>query len=159
MRLSWQVLVDIAMSQKEDWGFPEGIQGCAVCRVSLECLPVSQCCVSFCPQQQLGNKQLAFQQQLIQMQQLQQQHLLNLQRQGLVSLQPSQGAVPMQSLQQGNPRVQATTMPSFIHRGWEVCLRWKERYIIWCKQEGAQNENKLLTLTKTVEKGFTNWFN
>ncbi|XP_041083329.1 forkhead box protein P4-like isoform X7 [Polyodon spathula] len=50
--------------------------------------------------EQLGNKQLAFQQQLIQMQQLQQQHLLNLQRQGLVSLQPSQGAVPMQSLQQ-----------------------------------------------------------
>lgn len=52
-------------------------------------------------QQQLGNKQLAFQQQLIQMQQLQQQHILNLQRQGLVSLQPGQGAVPIQSLQQG----------------------------------------------------------
>ncbi|KAA0707751.1 Forkhead box protein P4 [Triplophysa tibetana] len=51
-------------------------------------------------QQQLGNKQLAFQQQLIQMQQLQQQHLLNLQRQGLVNIQPSQGAVPIQSLQQ-----------------------------------------------------------
>ncbi|KAG2468396.1 FOXP4 protein, partial [Polypterus senegalus] len=51
-------------------------------------------------EQQLGNKQLAFQQQLIQMQQLQQQHLLNLQRQGLVSLQPSQGAMPMQTLQQ-----------------------------------------------------------
>ncbi|KAG7477760.1 hypothetical protein MATL_G00073050 [Megalops atlanticus] len=52
-------------------------------------------------EQQLGgNKQLAFQQQLIQMQQLQQQHLLNLQRQGLVGLQPGQGAVPMQSLQQ-----------------------------------------------------------
>uniref|UniRef100_A0A8C1KY86 Fork-head domain-containing protein n=1 Tax=Cyprinus carpio TaxID=7962 RepID=A0A8C1KY86_CYPCA len=50
--------------------------------------------------QQLGNKQLAFQQQLIQMQQLQQQHILNLQRQGLVSLQPGQGAVPIQSLQQ-----------------------------------------------------------
>ncbi|XP_028652515.1 forkhead box protein P4 isoform X2 [Erpetoichthys calabaricus] len=50
--------------------------------------------------EQLGNKQLAFQQQLIQMQQLQQQHLLNLQRQGLVSLQPSQGAMPMQTLQQ-----------------------------------------------------------
>ncbi|MBN3324906.1 FOXP4 protein, partial [Atractosteus spatula] len=57
--------------------------------------------VSFSPsKQQLGNKQLAFQQQLIQMQQLQQQHLLNLQRQGLVSLQPSQGGVPMQTLQQ-----------------------------------------------------------
>uniref|UniRef100_A0AAZ3QRQ5 Fork-head domain-containing protein n=1 Tax=Oncorhynchus tshawytscha TaxID=74940 RepID=A0AAZ3QRQ5_ONCTS len=52
----------------------------------------------FSPQQQIGNKQLAFQQQLIQMQQLQQQHILNLQRQGLVSLQPSN---PMQSLQQG----------------------------------------------------------
>ncbi|XP_066559363.1 forkhead box protein P4 isoform X2 [Amia ocellicauda] len=51
-------------------------------------------------EQQLGNKQLAFQQQLLQMQQLQQQHLLNLQRQGLVSLQPGQGAVPMQTLQQ-----------------------------------------------------------
>uniref|UniRef100_A0A673KYK8 Forkhead box protein P4-like n=1 Tax=Sinocyclocheilus rhinocerous TaxID=307959 RepID=A0A673KYK8_9TELE len=51
-------------------------------------------------QQQLGNKQLAFQQQLIQMQQLQQQHILNLQRQGLVNLQPGQGAVPIQSLHQ-----------------------------------------------------------
>uniref|UniRef100_A0AAR2JR31 Fork-head domain-containing protein n=1 Tax=Pygocentrus nattereri TaxID=42514 RepID=A0AAR2JR31_PYGNA len=51
-------------------------------------------------QQQLGSKQLAFQQQLIQMQQLQQQHILNLQRQGLVGLQPGQGAVPIQSLQQ-----------------------------------------------------------
>lgn len=48
----------------------------------------------------LGSKQLAFQQQLIQMQQLQQQHILNLQRQGLVGLQPGQGAVPLQSLQQ-----------------------------------------------------------
>ncbi|KAK1799577.1 hypothetical protein P4O66_000456 [Electrophorus voltai] len=51
-------------------------------------------------EQPLGSKQLAFQQQLIQMQQLQQQHILNLQRQGLVSLPPGQGAVPIQSLQQ-----------------------------------------------------------
>uniref|UniRef100_A0A3B4T9D4 Forkhead box P4 n=1 Tax=Seriola dumerili TaxID=41447 RepID=A0A3B4T9D4_SERDU len=43
------------------------------------------------------SKQLAFQQQLIQMQQLQQQHILNLQRQGLVPLQPT---AAMQSLQQ-----------------------------------------------------------
>uniref|UniRef100_A0A8C4UGI9 Forkhead box P4 n=1 Tax=Falco tinnunculus TaxID=100819 RepID=A0A8C4UGI9_FALTI len=50
-----------------------------------------------CP---LGNKQLAFQQQLLQMQQLQQQHLLNLQRQGLVSLPPGQGTVPLQTLPQ-----------------------------------------------------------
>uniref|UniRef100_A0A6Q2X5K5 Fork-head domain-containing protein n=1 Tax=Esox lucius TaxID=8010 RepID=A0A6Q2X5K5_ESOLU len=56
---------------------------------------VTVCLLS--PQQQMGNKQLAFQQQLIQMQQLQQQHILNLQRQGLVSLQPTN---PMQSLQQ-----------------------------------------------------------
>uniref|UniRef100_A0A7N8XW83 Forkhead box P4 n=1 Tax=Mastacembelus armatus TaxID=205130 RepID=A0A7N8XW83_9TELE len=48
-------------------------------------------------QQGLGSKQLAFQQQLIQMQQLQQQHILNLQRQGLVPLQPT---AAMQSLQQ-----------------------------------------------------------
>lgn len=53
------------------------------------------------PHQALGNKQLAFQQQLLQMQQLQQQHLLNLQRQGLVSLQPSQASGPLQTLPQG----------------------------------------------------------
>uniref|UniRef100_A0A8C5Y1H1 Forkhead box P4 n=1 Tax=Microcebus murinus TaxID=30608 RepID=A0A8C5Y1H1_MICMU len=52
------------------------------------------------PHQALGNKQLAFQQQLLQMQQLQQQHLLNLQRQGLVSLQPSQASGPLQTLPQ-----------------------------------------------------------
>ncbi|XP_048184241.1 LOW QUALITY PROTEIN: forkhead box protein P4 [Corvus hawaiiensis] len=50
------------------------------------------------PKEPLGNKQLAFQQQLLQMQQLQQQHLLNLQRQGLVSLPPGQGTVPLQTL-------------------------------------------------------------
>uniref|UniRef100_A0A673BYD4 Forkhead box P4 n=1 Tax=Sphaeramia orbicularis TaxID=375764 RepID=A0A673BYD4_9TELE len=53
---------------------------------------------TICVFQQLGSKQLAFQQQLIQMQQLQQQHILNLQRQGLVPLQPT---AAMQSLQQG----------------------------------------------------------
>uniref|UniRef100_A0AAY5EYF1 Fork-head domain-containing protein n=1 Tax=Electrophorus electricus TaxID=8005 RepID=A0AAY5EYF1_ELEEL len=53
--------------------------------------------------QPLGSKQLAFQQQLIQMQQLQQQHILNLQRQGLVSLPPGQGAVPIQSLNHAYP--------------------------------------------------------
>nr|Q4VYR7.1 RecName: Full=Forkhead box protein P4; AltName: Full=XlFoxP4 [Xenopus laevis]CAI96565.1 forkhead box transcription factor [Xenopus laevis]CAI96567.1 forkhead box transcription factor [Xenopus laevis] len=51
----------------------------------------------------LGNKQLAFQQQLLQMQQLQQQHLINLQRQNLVGLQSGQGPVPMQSLPQVSP--------------------------------------------------------
>ncbi|NXL84077.1 FOXP4 protein, partial [Alectura lathami] len=57
-------------------------------------------CLPFVSQQPLGNKQLAFQQQLLQMQQLQQQHLLNLQRQGLVSLPPGQGTVPLQTLPQ-----------------------------------------------------------
>ncbi|CAO2607400.1 Forkhead box protein P4 [Lemmus lemmus] len=52
------------------------------------------------PKEALGNKQLAFQQQLLQMQQLQQQHLLSLQRQGLVSLQPSQASGPLQALPQ-----------------------------------------------------------
>ncbi|NXK56225.1 FOXP4 protein, partial [Chauna torquata] len=58
------------------------------------------CFLPFVSQQPLGNKQLAFQQQLLQMQQLQQQHLLNLQRQGLVSLPPGQGTVPLQTLPQ-----------------------------------------------------------
>ncbi|XP_069802379.1 forkhead box protein P4 isoform X2 [Dendropsophus ebraccatus] len=48
----------------------------------------------------LGSKQLAFQQQLLQMQQLQQQHLLNLQRQSLVGLQPGQGQVTLPGLPQ-----------------------------------------------------------
>ncbi|NWS41605.1 FOXP4 protein, partial [Probosciger aterrimus] len=56
--------------------------------------------LAFVSRQPLGNKQLAFQQQLLQMQQLQQQHLLNLQRQGLVSLPPGQGSVPLQTLPQ-----------------------------------------------------------
>ncbi|XP_054991999.1 forkhead box protein P4 isoform X2 [Sorex araneus] len=52
------------------------------------------------PKEALGSKQLAFQQQLLQMQQLQQQHLLGLQRQGLVSLQPGQASGPLQTLPQ-----------------------------------------------------------
>ncbi|MEE6523239.1 hypothetical protein FKM82_022043, partial [Ascaphus truei] len=48
----------------------------------------------------LGSKQMAFQQQLLQMQQLQQQHLLNLQRQSMVGMQAGHGAMPMQSLSQ-----------------------------------------------------------
>lgn len=66
------------------------------------------------PSQALGNKQLAFQQQLLQMQQLQQQHLLNLQRQGLVSLQPSQASGPLQALPQGEqcPTPPPTPQPS-----------------------------------------------
>ncbi|NWU93264.1 FOXP4 protein, partial [Upupa epops] len=61
----------------------------------ITCFDLSLLC-----RQPLGNKQLAFQQQLLQMQQLQQQHLLNLQRQGLVSLPPGQGTVPLQTLPQ-----------------------------------------------------------
>ncbi|XP_072276847.1 forkhead box protein P1 isoform X2 [Pyxicephalus adspersus] len=52
-------------------------------------------------QQQVATQQLAFQQQLLQMQQLQQQHLLTLQRQGLLSIQPGQPALPLQPLAQG----------------------------------------------------------
>ncbi|XP_075709741.1 forkhead box protein P4 isoform X2 [Rhinoderma darwinii] len=57
----------------------------------------------------LGNKQLAFQQQLLQMQQLQQQHLLNLQRQSLVGLQPGQGQVTLSGLPQA-------VSPSDLHQ-------------------------------------------
>uniref|UniRef100_A0A3P8XC50 Fork-head domain-containing protein n=1 Tax=Esox lucius TaxID=8010 RepID=A0A3P8XC50_ESOLU len=51
--------------------------------------------------QQQQAQQLAFQQQLMQVQQLQQQHLLNLQRQGLLTIQPGQNALPLHSLTQG----------------------------------------------------------
>ncbi|XP_049335430.1 forkhead box protein P1-B isoform X2 [Astyanax mexicanus] len=60
-------------------------------------------------QQQHGSKQqskevsaqqFAFQQQILQVQQLQQQHLLSLQRQGLLSIQPNQN-LPLHSLTQG----------------------------------------------------------
>lgn len=52
-------------------------------------------------QQQVATQQLAFQQQLLQMQQLQQQHLLSLQRQGLLTIQPGQPTLPLQPLAQG----------------------------------------------------------
>ncbi|KAM6237020.1 forkhead box protein P4 isoform 3-T4 [Porphyrio hochstetteri] len=65
------------------------------------------------PKEPLGNKQLAFQQQLLQMQQLQQQHLLNLQRQGLVSLPPGQGTVPLQTLPQ------VAVCPSDLQQLWK----------------------------------------
>uniref|UniRef100_A0A8D3B006 Forkhead box P1b n=1 Tax=Scophthalmus maximus TaxID=52904 RepID=A0A8D3B006_SCOMX len=52
-------------------------------------------------QQQVSAQQLAFQQQLLQVQQVQQQHLLNLQRQGLLTIQPGQTGLPLHSLAQG----------------------------------------------------------
>ncbi|KAM4581742.1 forkhead box protein P1-B isoform 4-T7 [Fundulus diaphanus] len=52
-------------------------------------------------EQQVSAQQLAFQQQLLQVQQVQQQHLLNLQRQGLLTIQPGQTGLPLHSLTQG----------------------------------------------------------
>uniref|UniRef100_A0A3B4BNH2 Fork-head domain-containing protein n=1 Tax=Pygocentrus nattereri TaxID=42514 RepID=A0A3B4BNH2_PYGNA len=49
---------------------------------------------------EVSAQQLVFQQQLLQVQQLQQQHLLSLQRQGLLSIQPNQN-LPLHSLTQG----------------------------------------------------------
>uniref|UniRef100_G3PDI6 Forkhead box P1b n=1 Tax=Gasterosteus aculeatus aculeatus TaxID=481459 RepID=G3PDI6_GASAC len=57
--------------------------------------------VCVCLQQQVSAQQLAFQQQLLQVQQVQQQHLLNLQRQGLLTIQPGQTGLPLHSLTQG----------------------------------------------------------
>lgn len=76
------------------------------------------------PHQALGNKQLAFQQQLLQMQQLQQQHLLNLQRQGLVSLQPNQASGPLQTLPQGECPAPTQSQPHSPHHlgGWQPLL-------------------------------------
>ncbi|XP_065811044.1 forkhead box protein P1-B isoform X1 [Labrus bergylta] len=53
------------------------------------------------PSKEVSAQQLAFQQQLLQVQQVQQQHLLNLQRQGLLTIQPGQTGLQMHSLTQG----------------------------------------------------------
>ncbi|XP_068170624.1 forkhead box protein P1-B isoform X5 [Antennarius striatus] len=50
---------------------------------------------------EVSTQQLAFQQQLLQIQQVQQQHLINLQRQGLLTIQPGQTSLPLHSLTQG----------------------------------------------------------
>ncbi|CAG5984254.1 unnamed protein product [Menidia menidia] len=50
---------------------------------------------------EVSAQQLAFQQQLLQVQQVQQQHLLNLQRQGLLTIQPGQTGLPLHTLTQG----------------------------------------------------------
>lgn len=64
-------------------------------------------CVCVCVrlQQQVSAQQLAFQQQLLQVQQVQQQHLLNLQRQGLLTIQPGQTGLPLHSLTQGQYQI------------------------------------------------------
>ncbi|XP_024125786.1 forkhead box protein P1-B isoform X2 [Oryzias melastigma] len=51
--------------------------------------------------EQVSAQQLAFQQQLLQVHQVQQQHLLSLQRQGLLTIQPGQTGLPVASLTQG----------------------------------------------------------
>ncbi|NXA39563.1 FOXP4 protein, partial [Eudromia elegans] len=95
---------------------------------------------SFLPsasRQALGSKQLAFQQQLLQMQQLQQQHLLNLQRQGLVSLQPGQASVPLQSLPQA-------VCPSDLQQ------LWKEVTASQPVEDSIKQEGLDLTTTTTT---------
>ncbi|XP_077054203.1 forkhead box protein P1-B isoform X2 [Siphateles boraxobius] len=87
-------------------------------------------------QQQHGSKQqskevsaqqLAFQQQLLQVQQLQQQHLLSLQRQGLLSIQPNQ-TLPLHSLTQGMIPV-------------ELQQLWKEVTNSYVKEENSATNN------------------
>ncbi|KAM8795804.1 forkhead box protein P4 isoform 3-T3 [Eudromia elegans] len=89
------------------------------------------------PKEALGSKQLAFQQQLLQMQQLQQQHLLNLQRQGLVSLQPGQASVPLQSLPQA-------VCPSDLQQ------LWKEVTASQPVEDSIKQEGLDLTTTTTT---------
>ncbi|XP_068774441.1 forkhead box protein P4 isoform X5 [Struthio camelus] len=93
-------------------------------------------------EQPLGNKQLAFQQQLLQMQQLQQQHLLNLQRQGLVSLQPGQGTVPLQSLPQA-------VCPSDLQQ------LWKEVTATQPVEDSIKQEGLDLTTTTSNSTSFS----
>uniref|UniRef100_A0A672UNE9 Forkhead box P4 n=1 Tax=Strigops habroptila TaxID=2489341 RepID=A0A672UNE9_STRHB len=94
------------------------------------------------PKEPLGNKQLAFQQQLLQMQQLQQQHLLNLQRQGLVSLPPGQGSVPLQTLPQA-------VCPSDLQQ------LWKEVTAAQPVEDSIKQEGLDLTTTTSNSTSFS----
>uniref|UniRef100_A0A8D0H8A7 Forkhead box P1 n=1 Tax=Sphenodon punctatus TaxID=8508 RepID=A0A8D0H8A7_SPHPU len=88
------------------------------------------------PQQQVATQQLAFQQQLLQMQQLQQQHLLTLQRQGLLTIQPGQPALPLQPLAQG-------MIPT------ELQQLWKEVTSSHTAEETGSNHPSSLDLSTT----------
>ncbi|KAM4613561.1 forkhead box protein P1-B isoform 2-T2 [Polymixia lowei] len=79
-------------------------------------------------EQQVSAQQLAFQQQLLQVQQLQQQHLLNLQRQGLLTIQPGQGGLPLHSLTQG-------MIPADLQQ------LWKEVTNVHVKEEHNSSNN------------------
>lgn len=74
---------------------------CTGCCATVRCLLMVCFCSLLADQQQVSAQQLAFQQQLLQVQQVQQQHLLNLQRQGLLTIQPGQTGLPLHSLTQG----------------------------------------------------------
>uniref|UniRef100_A0A8C0KT01 Forkhead box P1 n=1 Tax=Canis lupus dingo TaxID=286419 RepID=A0A8C0KT01_CANLU len=87
-------------------------------------------------QQQVATQQLAFQQQLLQMQQLQQQHLLSLQRQGLLTIQPGQPALPLQPLAQG-------MIPT------ELQQLWKEVTSAHSAEESTGSNHSSLDLTTT----------
>ena len=87
-------------------------------------------------QQQVATQQLAFQQQLLQMQQLQQQHLLTLQRQGLLTIQPGQPTLPLQPLAQG-------MIPT------ELQQLWKEVTSSHTAEEAASNNHSSLDLSTT----------
>uniref|UniRef100_A0A8C5R4W7 Forkhead box P1 n=1 Tax=Leptobrachium leishanense TaxID=445787 RepID=A0A8C5R4W7_9ANUR len=87
-------------------------------------------------QQQVTTQQLAFQQQLLQMQQLQQQNLMTLQRHGLLSLQPGQPSLPLQSLAQG-------MIPA------ELQQLWKEVTGSHTVDDGACNNHSSLDLSTT----------
>ncbi|XP_066518697.1 forkhead box protein P1-B isoform X2 [Hoplias malabaricus] len=79
---------------------------------------------------EVSAQQLAFQQQLLQVQQLQQQHLLSLQRQGLLSIQPNQNLqnLPLHSLTQG-------MIPA------ELQQLWKEVTSVPVKEENSISNN------------------
>lgn len=84
---------------------------------------------------QVSAQQLAFQQQLLQVQQLQQQHLLSLQRQGLLSIQPNQ-TLPLHSLTQGKNKHIYHPARGYSH--WE---QWELLTNILCKVQGTYSQN------------------
>lgn len=88
----------------------------------------SSSCV--CPQHHVSAQQLAFQQQLLQVQQVQQQHLLNLQRQGLLSIQPGQTSLPLHSLTQGEWNLPHSCVQR-IYAQCILCVNRSEGGLLW----------------------------
>ncbi|KAL6111310.1 foxp1 [Pungitius sinensis] len=98
--------------------------------------------------EQVSAQQLAFQQQLLQVQQVQQQHLLNLQRQGLLTIQPGQTGLPLHSLTQG-------MIPAELQQLWKEVTNAhvKEEHHHHHHHNNNNNNSSSTTTTNSINNG------